>query len=88
MLSASAFIALTVVPEHADARRRSVHFAKPYKAKRARRVRSSAAYSAYSGSASFSSCREARAAGAAPIRSGDNGYSRRLDRDGDGIACE
>jgi hypothetical protein len=44
--------------------------------------------SAYSGSASFSNCSEAREAGAAPIRSGDAGYSRRLDRDGDGIACE
>ncbi|WP_461514528.1 excalibur calcium-binding domain-containing protein [Rathayibacter agropyri] len=28
------------------------------------------------------------AAGAAPIRAGDAGYSRGLDRDGDGIACE
>lgn len=36
----------------------------------------------------FSSCREARAAGAAPIRRGQPGYSGRLDRDGDGIACE
>lgn len=44
--------------------------------------------SAYSGNASFSNCSEVRAAGAAPIRSGDAGYSRRLDRDGDGIACE
>ena len=34
------------------------------------------------------SCAEVRAAGAAPIRSGDPGYSRRLDRDGDGIGCE
>ncbi|TXC71232.1 excalibur calcium-binding domain-containing protein [Sphingomonas ginsenosidivorax] len=29
-----------------------------------------------------------RAAGAAPIREGQNGYSRRLDRDRDGVACE
>ena len=29
-----------------------------------------------------------KAAGAAPIRRGDPGYSSRLDRDGDGIACE
>lgn len=36
----------------------------------------------------FSSCREARAAGAAPMRRGDPGYAPRLDRDGDGIACE
>jgi hypothetical protein len=36
----------------------------------------------------FRNCTEARAAGAAPVRSGDPGYSRRLDRDGDGIGCE
>nr|WP_264357292.1 excalibur calcium-binding domain-containing protein [Pseudarthrobacter sp. MM222] len=29
-----------------------------------------------------------RAAGAAPIRAGQPGYSRSLDRDGDGVACE
>jgi competence protein ComEC len=28
------------------------------------------------------------AAGAAPIRVGQPGYSRTLDRDGDGVACE
>lgn len=36
----------------------------------------------------FASCAEARAAGAAPLYRGDPGYSERLDRDGDGIACE
>jgi hypothetical protein len=36
----------------------------------------------------YRSCREARAAGAAPIRRGQSGYGRHLDRDGDGIACE
>lgn len=36
----------------------------------------------------FTSCAQARAAGAAPVRSGDPGYSRRLDRDGDGVGCE
>jgi len=41
-----------------------------------------------SGSAPFRSCREARAAGAAPVRRGDPGYSSRLDRDGDGVGCE
>jgi len=40
------------------------------------------------GSAYYSSCRAARAAGAAPIRRGNPGYGRHLDRDGDGIACE
>ncbi len=36
----------------------------------------------------YPNCSAARAAGAAPIREGDPGYSRKLDRDGDGIACE
>jgi endonuclease YncB( thermonuclease family) len=37
---------------------------------------------------SFRSCAEARAAGAAPIYRGQPGYAPRLDRDGDGVACE
>ena len=36
----------------------------------------------------FRNCSEARAAGAAPVRIGDPGYSIKLDRDGDGIGCE
>jgi hypothetical protein len=36
----------------------------------------------------FRNCAEARAAGAAPILMGQPGYSRFLDADGDGIACE
>lgn len=36
----------------------------------------------------FSNCAAARAAGAAPVRRGDAGYSRKLDRDGDGVGCE
>jgi hypothetical protein len=36
----------------------------------------------------FANCAEARAAGAAPVRRGDPGYSPHLDRDGDGVGCE
>jgi len=36
----------------------------------------------------YRNCAAARAAGAAPIRIGEPGYARKLDRDGDGIACE
>ncbi|MEN2786065.1 excalibur calcium-binding domain-containing protein [Sphingomonas qilianensis] len=36
----------------------------------------------------YPNCSAVRAAGVAPIRAGQNGYSRRLDRDGDGVACE
>lgn len=48
---------------------------------RALSVRSSA-------SAYYPNCAAARAAGAAPVRSGDPGYARHLDRDDDGIGCE
>ncbi|MBM9506988.1 excalibur calcium-binding domain-containing protein [Streptomyces sp. KK5PA1] len=41
-----------------------------------------------SGDTYYANCTEARAAGAAPIYAGQPGYSRRLDRDGDGVACE
>ena len=37
---------------------------------------------------SYKNCSEARAAGAAPVRRGDPGYGKHLDRDGDGIGCE
>ncbi|MHA5048206.1 excalibur calcium-binding domain-containing protein [Streptomyces sp. SD15] len=37
---------------------------------------------------SYENCAAARAAGAAPVRVGDPGYGRHLDRDGDGVGCE
>ncbi|WP_456847358.1 excalibur calcium-binding domain-containing protein, partial [Cellulomonas sp. P5_C6] len=40
------------------------------------------------GSAYYQNCDAVRAAGADPIHVGEPGYSRKLDRDGDGIACE
>lgn len=40
------------------------------------------------GSTPFANCAAARAAGAAPVRRGEPGYSTKLDRDGDGIGCE
>ncbi len=36
----------------------------------------------------FKNCTAVRAAGRAPIRRGQPGYARHLDRDGDGIGCE
>ncbi|TFC28762.1 DUF1524 domain-containing protein [Cryobacterium sp. TMT1-3] len=36
----------------------------------------------------FENCTAAREAGAAPVHSGDPGYGRHLDRDGDGTGCE
>ncbi|HEX2896150.1 MAG TPA: excalibur calcium-binding domain-containing protein [Marmoricola sp.] len=40
------------------------------------------------GSVYYANCDAVRAAGKAPIHVGDPGYSRRLDRDGDGVGCE
>ncbi|WP_335933035.1 excalibur calcium-binding domain-containing protein [Streptomyces sp. PTD5-9] len=40
------------------------------------------------GSVYYANCAAARAAGAAPVRAGDPGYGRHLDRDGDGVGCE
>ena len=39
-------------------------------------------------SAYYANCAAARAAGAAPVRRGDPGYARHLDRDNDGVGCE
>ncbi|PXW31319.1 UNVERIFIED_CONTAM: excalibur calcium-binding domain-containing protein [Williamsia faeni] len=36
----------------------------------------------------YQNCTAVRAAGAAPIYAGQPGYSSKLDRDGDGVACE
>ncbi|MFC7439660.1 excalibur calcium-binding domain-containing protein [Laceyella putida] len=41
-----------------------------------------------SSSVYYANCSEARAAGAAPIYAGEPGYAKKLDRDGDGVACE
>jgi len=41
-----------------------------------------------SGVVYYPNCASARSAGAAPIRYGQPGYARHLDRDGDGVACE
>lgn len=54
-------------------------------APRERRVQS---FAATSSETYYANCSAARAAGAAPVRIGEPGYSRRLDRDGDGVGCE
>lgn len=40
------------------------------------------------GSVYYANCAAARAAGAAPVMRGQPGYSRKLDRDNDGVGCE
>ncbi|MDQ6752394.1 MAG: excalibur calcium-binding domain-containing protein, partial [Actinomycetota bacterium] len=36
----------------------------------------------------YANCSAVKAAGMAPLRRGQPGYAAKLDRDGDGIACE
>ena len=48
----------------------------------------STATASSSSSVYYRNCAAVRAAGKAPLRSTDPGYSSKLDRDGDGIACE
>ena len=85
-------VILLMPGEEAEARRRRRRSSTTGTGSRRVRSRTSGAYSAPgardTGSAYYPNCASARAAGAAPIRAGEPGYSRRLDRDGDGIACE
>lgn len=48
----------------------------------------SKADSSSGGSVTYKTCAEVKAAGKAPLRKGDPGYSAKLDRDGDGVACD
>lgn len=41
-----------------------------------------------SGTGGYANCTAARAAGVTPLHRGQPGYSAKLDRDGDGVACE
>jgi hypothetical protein len=43
---------------------------------------------ALSGGIGYVNCAHARLVGAAPLKKGDKGYTKALDEDGDGIACE
>lgn len=43
---------------------------------------------ATSGAVTYQNCNKARRAGAAPLYPGDPGYSTKLDKDGNGIACD
>ncbi|WP_245252422.1 excalibur calcium-binding domain-containing protein [Paenibacillus sediminis] len=49
---------------------------------------SSSSSSHSSSSVYYKNCTAVREAGKAPLYKGDPGYSSKLDRDGDGVACE
>lgn len=74
-------VLLVAIPNDAEARRRR-------RGSRRRRRAGGRQSASSAGVGGFANCSEARAAGAAPVRRGDPGYSRRLDRDGDGVGCE
>ena len=82
-----AALALVGTECEADARRAR---SRRYSSRRRSSYGSAGSYRSYSSGSGgyYSNCSQARAAGAAPIREGAAGYSRRLDRDGDGVACE
>jgi hypothetical protein len=46
------------------------------------------AYNILHGSTYYINCAHARLVGASPLRKGQPGYSKRLDTDGNGVACE
>lgn len=52
------------------------------------RSRNAPASKASGGSVYYANCSAARAAGAAPVMRGQPGYSRKLDRDNDGVGRE
>lgn len=72
----AAHLGWTEPPPRREATAPTYGFAAPSAPRRA----SSGAY--------YANCSAARAAGAAPVYAGEPGYSRKLDRDGDGVGCE
>lgn len=92
LIIAAIFIAAQVFPIAADvdARRSGGRSAKSLKKspRTARRSRPAVRAGSFGGNAYYANCAAARAAGAAPVMVGEPGYSRKLDRDGDGIGCE
>lgn len=79
--------ALALCGTDADARR-SRRISATRRRSSSRSGRSYGAYGGGGGSSYYPNCSAARAAGAAPIMAGEPGYARKLDRDGDGVACE
>lgn len=55
---------------------------------KARKQQPQAAPSQSNGSVYYKNCSEVKAVGKAPLHAGDPGYSYKLDKDRDGIACE
>lgn len=88
-LALAAPLPATAAPIGAIAPVELVQTKRSKKAARQRRPRSTPAQRAIGGGdVTYPNCAAARAAGAAPVHRGDAGYSRKLDRDNDGVGCE
>ena len=80
--------AITVREQQAEQARQAAAAEQARQAAAAQQARQQQAFVTQPQQGGYRNCSEARAAGAAPLRRGQPGYSARLDRDGDGIACE
>ena len=80
--------AITVREQQAEQARQAAAAEQARQAAAAQQARQQQAFVTQPQQGSYRNCSEARAAGAAPLYRGQAGYSPRLDRDGDGVACE
>ena len=80
--------AITVREQQAERARQAAAAEQARQAAAAQQAQQQQAFVTQPQQGGYRNCSEARAAGAAPLRRGQPGYSARLDRDGDGIACE
>lgn len=83
-----ALFAVAATPDEAEAQSRRRRRRRSSRSRSRRGRGSSTPQRAHGGGGNYSSCAQARAAGAAPLRRGQAGYSSALDRDNDGVACE
>ena len=80
--------AITVREQQAEQARQAAAAEQARQAAAAQQARQQQAFVTQPQQGGYRNCSEARAAGAAPLYRGQAGYSPRLDRDGDGVACE
>ena len=80
--------AITVRAQQAEQARQAAAAEQARQAAAAQQTQQQQAFVTQPQQGGYRNCSEARAAGAAPLYRGQAGYSPRLDRDGDGVACE
>lgn len=80
--------AITVREQQAEQARQAAAAEQARQAEAAQQAQQQQGFVSQPQQGGYRNCREARAAGAAPLYRGQAGYNPRLDRDGDGVACE